>query len=151
MIYLGGDHHAHETIEDTKRYLLNTQREYVEFGYLGGENKDAKLQQFIPNVATAVRENVGSNGILICGTGAGVEIGANRFAGIRASLCYSARSAEWARIYDNANVLCIASWAKDEINLVEILDAWFSSEYDGSENRLQMFAAFDSWVTGEIK
>ena len=101
------------------------------------------LREIIPAVCNPVRQGKAESGILICGTGAGVEIGANRFKGIRASLCTTAKQAENARIYDNANVLCLSSWLTDDPS--EILDAWFSNKFDGDEGRSQMLKDFDAW------
>lgn len=122
-VFLAGDHHAEPALARVRAYLDSKGFTYTEYGYRGGENPDAKLAEFIPQLTRSVSENSGSFGILICGTGAGVEIGANRFKGIRASLCMTPQNAEWARMYDDANVLCIASWATADINLEGILGA----------------------------
>lgn len=149
MIYAAGDHHAEPVLAGIRRYLEAAGREFREFGYQGGKEPAASLQEFIPQVADAVLGGPDNSGILVCGTGAGVEIGANRFAGIRASLCNTPQAAEWARVYDKANVLCIASWNLDNLDLPAILDSWYSAEYDGDEGRLEMFRAFDSWSRRE--
>ena len=146
MIFVAGDHHAEPALKRIRSFLTAARYEFREFGYQGGADPSAKLQDFIPSVAKAVQQTDGSTGILVCGTGAGVEIGANRFHGIRASLCATPKGAEWARTYDDANVLCIASWALEEMDLDDILETWFRSEYDGDQSRRDIFRAFDSWA-----
>ena len=146
MIYVAGDRLAEPALAAVREYLAGRGKQYIEFGYRAGENPAARLQEFIPQVAAAVRKSDGDTGILVCGTGVGVEIGANRFAGIRASLCGSPQNAEWARVYDDANVLCIASWALSDIDLSSILDTWYASEYDGDTSRREMFRMFDEWI-----
>jgi ribose 5-phosphate isomerase B len=146
MIYVAGDHHAEPTLARIRAFLSAAGHDFREFGFQGGKVPTAKLQDFIPQLARAVQSQGGATGILVCGTGAGVEIGANRFHGIRASLCSSPKHAEWARTYDDANVLCLASWALEEMQLEEILNCWFRTEYDGDEARRNMFRTFDSWA-----
>lgn len=146
MIHIAGDHHAEPALQRIRSYLDGTGVEYREYGYRAGDDPAAKLQDFIPEVATAVQNQHGSTGVLVCGSGAGVEIGANRFAGVRASLCSTPQAAEWARRYDDANVLCVASWALPDLDLEGILTTWYEVDYDGSVSRRAMFAAFDSWA-----
>lgn len=145
MIYLAGDHHAEPALVRIRSFLRAAGQDFKEFGYQGGVDAKARLQDFIPQLADAVRREAGASGILVCGTGVGVEIGANRFRGIRASLCATPKYAEWARTYDEANVLCLASWGLEEMKLEEILQSWFQSQYDGNEARRELFRAFDTW------
>lgn len=147
-VFLAGDHHAEPMLIRIRSYMQKHGIPVAESGYRGGENPQAKLVDFIPQLTAAVKTNPDRCGILVCGTGAGVEIGANRFAGIRASLCLTPQAAEWARVYDDANVLCLAAWALDEIDLEAILNSWFDSEYDGNEARREMFRVFDEWAAG---
>ena len=93
MIHIAGDHHAEPALQRIRSYLDGTGVEYREYGYRAGDDPAAKLQDFIPEVATAVQNQHGSTGVLVCGSGAGVEIGANRFAGVRASLCSTPQAA----------------------------------------------------------
>ncbi|TDD54306.1 RpiB/LacA/LacB family sugar-phosphate isomerase [Saccharopolyspora elongata] len=145
MIVIAGDAHAGPALVRIREFLENAGSAFEEFGYRDGENPSAKLEEFIPQVARPVRDGEATSGVLVCGTGAGVEIGANRFPGVRASLCMTPRSAEWARVYDDANVLCLSSWALDEIDLEKILSSWYQASYDGDVARRAMFDAFDSW------
>lgn len=145
MIYVAGDHHAEPALARIRAFLTASGRRYEEFGYRGGASPKAALQDFIPQLAEAVRRRADATGILVCGTGVGVDIGANRFHGIRASLCASPAYAEWARTYDDANVLCLASWALEGLELEKILESWFGAKYDGNEARRVMLRVFDSW------
>lgn len=145
MIYIAGDHHGEDLLKEVRSYLDKTNKIYKEYGFSSGKNPNARLEVFIPEVVNRVVASSKDSGILVCGTGAGVEIGANRFSGIRATLSYSAKSAEWARVYDKANVLCLAGWAIHDIDVNSILESWFESTYDGSVSRLEMFKTFDSW------
>jgi ribose 5-phosphate isomerase B len=142
MIYLAGDQKTTELIAQIEKYLKTKGISYVNLG-AKDKNTPTPLQIIIPAVTTKLQSEPGALGILACGTGTGVEIGANRFRGIRASLCRDAKQAEYARVYDNANVLCLGSWFNNDIEA--ILDAWFSNKFDGSPTRTQMLSDFDAW------
>jgi ribose 5-phosphate isomerase B len=145
-VLLAGDHHAEPMLVRIRSYFKRHDIPFAEYGYRGGENPQAKLVDFIPQLTAAVKADPDASGILVCGTGTGVEIGANRFAGIRAALCASPQAAEWARVYDDANILCLAAWALDQIDLEAILEKWFASAYDGSVARRGMLNTFDRWA-----
>jgi ribose 5-phosphate isomerase B len=84
-----------------------------------------------PHVAQAVAECVArgaaDEGILLCWTGTGVSIAANKVPGIRAALCHDAETAKGARLWNRANVLCLSLRATSEAVAREILDAWFAT------------------------
>ena len=142
MTILAGDHYSIELVNQIADYCKEHTIEFTNVGVISANTK-VKLQDIVPKVAESVRSGGADSGILICGTGAGVEIGANRFKGVRASLCVDPKQAEYAKVYDNANVLCLSSWlTKDP---AKILDAWFNNEFDGNEGRARMLEDFDEW------
>src|SRR5436190_23221117 len=89
------------------------------------------------DVGREVGERVASGacqqGVLFCWTGTGVSIAANKVPGIRAALCGDAQTARGARLWNDANVLCLSLRATSETVGREILDAWLTAEPDGSE------------------
>lgn len=91
-----------------------------------------------PQVARQVAEDVAEGraeeGILFCWTGTGVSMAANKIPGVRAALCADAETARGARLWNNANVLCISMRLTSEIILEEILEAWFETHYIPNEN-----------------
>ncbi len=90
-------------------------------------------KQYWPLVARQVAETVASGqadeGLLFCWTGTGVSIAANKVPGIRAALCDDAETARGARLWNNANVLCMSLRRTPEVMANEILDAWFGTRY----------------------
>ncbi len=86
-----------------------------------------------PNVARRVAEDVAAGrsqeGILFCWTGTGVSMAANKVRGIRAALCADAETARGARLWNNANVLCMSLRSTAQPVAKEILQAWFSTAY----------------------
>jgi len=84
-------------------------------------------------VALDVQSAKADKGILFCWTGTGVSIAANKVKGIRAALCADAETACVARLWNNANVLCLSMRRTSEVILEEILDMWFSTSYETNE------------------
>lgn len=80
-------------------------------------------------VAEAVANGVVDEGILFCWTGTGVSIAANKLPGIRAALCDDAETARGARLWNNANVLCLSLRRASAVITGEILEAWFGTAY----------------------
>jgi RpiB/LacA/LacB family sugar-phosphate isomerase len=144
MIYIASDKHGYKAILFAEEYLRSHNLEYKNLG-VNNASEDRKLEDVIPNVVRKVRENENNKGILSCGTGIGVEVGVNKFSGIRACLATNEKLAEWAVVYDKCNVLCLSGWDVTKENVFRILDGWFNSTYDGDEDRLKMFKEFDAW------
>lgn len=138
---VAGDHYAVELAQKVTEILKQQGLDAENIGSLSADQK-LSLQEMIPRVTAEVSDDV--MGVLICGTGVGVEVGANRFKGVRASLCTSTKTAEDARKYDKANLLCLSAWqTEDPTNVIK---AWLNTEYDGDQGRLKMFEEFDNWA-----
>jgi ribose 5-phosphate isomerase B len=144
MIYLGADKHGFKAIKLVEDFLKSKN---IYFLNLGSQNEaqDITLEELIPKITTEVLKDKSNIGILSCGTGVGVVVGANKFSGIRACLAQDAKTAEYARVYDDCNILCLMGWDIDKEKVEEILKAWFKNGYDGDTARLKMFDKFDSW------
>jgi ribose 5-phosphate isomerase B len=84
-------------------------------------------------VAEAVAQSQVNEGILCCWTGTGVSIAANKVPGVRATLCDDAETAKGARLWNNANVLCLSIRRTSETIAREILEAWFKTSYQPNE------------------
>jgi ribose 5-phosphate isomerase B len=97
-------------------------------------NKVEPWPEVAKNVAEDVVQGKADTGIVICYTGTGVSIAANKIKGIRAALCFDAQTAKGARLWNDANVLALSGRLTSEQVAKEILDAWFSvKEIDKSE------------------
>lgn len=144
MIYLAGDKHGWQAISLVVAYLTERGVAYENMG-VKHNGEDISLEMMLPPVAANVRSNTANSAIVSCGTGVGVEVGINKFSGIRAVLATTPQIAAWAKEKDNCNVLCLVGWQASEESIYPILDAWFASNYDGSEKRLAMMKAFDTW------
>ena len=144
MIYIAGDKHGFKTMDIVERYLKTHGIRFENLGVKSTSEK-MKLENMIPKVTKRVLKDPKNKGILSCGTGVGIEVGANKFSGIRACLATDEKVAEWSRVYDNCNVLCLVGWNANKKSINKILDAWLRAEYDGSKNRSKMFKEFDKW------
>jgi ribose 5-phosphate isomerase B len=103
-----------------------------------------------PQVAHQVAEDVAAGraqeGILFCWTGTGVSIAANKVPGIRAALCFDAETTRGARLWNDANVLCLSMRLTTEVVVEEILEMWFSTSYQpnpGDEACLALLREMD--------
>lgn len=144
MIYIAADRHGYKAIKFAVEFLKKNKIEYENLGVTNAA-QDLKLEHMIPEVVKKVKNSNTNKAILSCGTGVGVEVGTNKFSGIRACLAANAQIAKWSRIYDDCNVLCLAGWKCTKKQIHSILKAWFSSSYDGDQARLQMFKEFNKW------
>ncbi|HLD04229.1 MAG TPA: RpiB/LacA/LacB family sugar-phosphate isomerase [Candidatus Nanoarchaeia archaeon] len=144
MLYIAADKYGYRTILFVEKFLKRKKLDYRNLG-VTSDKEDLALQVFIPKIAKHIRRNKSNKAILSCGTGIGVDIGANRFSGIRSCLATNHQIARWSRVYDDCNCLCLAGWNTTEEKITKILSAWLSAKYDGNKARLQMFKAFDNW------
>ena len=143
-IAIGSDERIHMTdyvVEEVKKLG----HEVELFGHL------ADHQEHWPAVAQQVAEMVtaddSNEGILFCWTGTGVSMAANKVPGVRAALCDDAETARGARLWNNANVLCLSIRRVSEVLAHEIIDAWFSTEYKPNhddDNCLAQLAEIES-------
>lgn len=103
-----------------------------------------------PDHAFSAAENVAGGGadlgILICGTGIGMSITANKVRGIRASLCHDELTAELARRHNNANILCLPADLVGEELIKRVVDVWINTPFDGGRHkrRLDKIAGYES-------
>lgn len=98
--------------------------------YLGPEPGETQPWPDVARrVAEAVVSRAADEGILFCWTGTGVSMAANKVPGARAALCADAETARGARLWNNANILCISMRATSEVIAKEILDSWFGTRY----------------------
>ncbi len=144
MLYIAADKYGYKTIRIVEKFLKKKKLNYQNLG-VTSDKGSLTLQEFIPKIVKHVHKNKSNKAILSCGTGIGVDIGTNRFRGIRSCLATTHQIATWSRIYDDCNCLCLPGWNMTEEKIHGILSAWLSARYDRNKERLQMFKAFDQW------
>lgn len=125
--------HAGIELKDYTVELLRAKGHEVED--MGPYSKDrVDYPDYAHKVATAVLENEGTQGILICGSGIGMSMAANRHDGIRAALCHDAYTATVARGHNDANILCFGERIVGKGVAESILDAWCAGSFDGGRH-----------------
>jgi ribose 5-phosphate isomerase B len=134
MIAIGSDHAGFEYKEHLIGVLKRIGKPYKDFG------TSSKASTDYPDFAHIVSEEVASGrceiGILICGTGIGMSIVANKHKGIRAAVCESIESARLAREHNNANILCIGARILSLEKTEEIVRIFLSTQFSGKERHI---------------
>lgn len=132
MIAIGNDHAAVRLKNEIIEYFKEKGIEYKDFGCAEGEKCD------YPNAAKVVCEAVVSGeaekAILICGTGVGISIAANKVKGIRAACCSDYFSAKYTRLHNDANVLCIGERVVGAGLAKELVDVFLNTEFEGGRH-----------------
>lgn len=134
MIYLGSDHGGYELKEKLKGWLKEWGREFEDLGNYKLEPSD-DYPDFAAQVAGAIKEN--DQGILVCRTGHGMYIAANRFPGVRAILATTPESITRAREDENVNVLSIAGDFTEPEKAKELVKTFLEAPFTGQERHLR--------------
>ncbi len=140
MIALGCDHGGFNLMRDVIGYLDEKGIAYKNFGTFSEESCDYPI--IAETVSRAVASGECENGILICGTGIGMSMAANRFAGIRAALCTDTYCAEMTRRHNNANILVLGGRVIGAGLALSILEQFLNTPFEGGrhERRIAMFS-----------
>lgn len=131
-IALATDHAAFELKEQVKTYLLKKGFEVEDFGAYSPARVD--YPDTIKLAARAVSGGECERGVVLCGSGIGASIVANKVRGIRAVLCMDEYSAEFSRRHNNANVLVLAGRRRTMEDAARYIDIWFSTDYEGGRH-----------------
>ena len=131
MIALGCDHVGFELMQEVKRYLEKEGLEYQDFGCYSTASVDYPV--YARKVAHAILDGTCDKGILICGTGIGISIAANKISGIRAALCTDCFCAEATRLHNDANILAMGGRVVGPGLAVKIVDTFLNTPFSGDE------------------
>jgi ribose 5-phosphate isomerase B len=140
-IAIGSDHAGFEYKEKLRRELADRGHQVTDFGTYSAEAVD--YPRFIRPVALAVARGECDRGVVLGGSGNGEAMAANRVRGVRCSLCWSEESARLARAHNDANVLSIGQRLVPWETVLEILDAWLSTPFEGGRHQRRI-ALLDS-------
>ena len=131
MIALGCDHGGYELMQEVKAYLDSKGLEYKDFGCHSTEAVDYPV--YARKVGNAVLDGSCDKGILICGTGIGISIAANKMPGIRAALCSDCFSAEATRLHNDANILAMGGRVVGPGLAGKIVETFLNTPFSGEE------------------
>ncbi|MFN3820742.1 MAG: ribose 5-phosphate isomerase B [bacterium] len=131
-IAVAADHAGYWLKELVKQRLLEWGHEVVDFGTSSEQPCD--YPDFGRPAAEAVARGNCDRAVLVCGTGIGMSIVANKVPGVFAALCSSGIQAEYSRRHNNANVLCMGGWLTGRLVAEEILSRWINTEFEGGRH-----------------
>ena len=138
MIAIGSDHGGYKIKEDLKKYLDEKGIAYKDFGTDSEERTDYPI--YGKEVAKAVQNKECEKGILVCGTGFGMTIIANKYKGIRCASCWNEEVAKLLKGHNDANIIALPGRFINTSQAVSIVRAWLGAEFMGGRHidRLQM-------------
>jgi len=141
-IALASDHAGFELKEAIKEYLKDFR--VIDFGTTSVESMDYPDLGFA--AAKAVADKTCDRGILICGSGIGMSIVANKVPGIRAALCHTVQIAQLSRRHNDANILVLAGRFISKYLAKDIIEAWLSTEFEGNrhQRRIEKITKFEN-------
>jgi ribose 5-phosphate isomerase B len=134
-IAIGADHAGFKLKEILNNYLKRKKIEFKDFGTYSKESVD--YPDYVYPVAEAVAKGEFERGIVICGSGVGACIVANKVKGIRAVLAHDTYTAKQSREHGDANVLCLAGKKLTKAKATKIVDLWLKTEFSGEERHLR--------------
>lgn len=131
-IAIGSDHAGYQLKEALKEPLKSAGHQVTDCGAFSEEPVDYPDIGF--QVAKGVSEGRYERGILICGSGQGMVMVANRVRGVRAALCFDQEAARMARKHNDANVLVMPGWSLHPEKAVKIVEVWLTTEFEGGRH-----------------
>lgn len=132
LVAIGSDHGGFKLKEEIKNLLTEEQIEFQDFGTYSAESID--YPDVAQKVAQAVVAKECTYGIVICGTGIGISIAANKIKGIRAALCHDVFSAQMSREHNNANMLAMGERVIGPGLARMIVSTWLKTEFAGGRH-----------------
>jgi RpiB/LacA/LacB family sugar-phosphate isomerase len=151
MIAIGCDHGGFELKEKIVEHLKETHRIFKDFGI--HENISCDYPDIAEKVCLEILENECSFGILICGTGIGMSIAANKFIGIRAAHITDKFSAKMARMHNNAQIICLGGRITNLSDALDYIDIFLNTEFEGDrhERRINKIAEIEQKVNEKYR
>jgi ribose 5-phosphate isomerase B len=149
MIAIGCDHGGYDLKQEVLQYLAQNHIEYKDFGCYNKESCDYPV--FGQAVAKAVAAGEYEKGIVICTTGIGISITANKVKGIRCALCSDTVSARLTREHNNANVLALGAGIVGTNLALDIVDIFLHTKFPGEEKHCRRVAAIQALEEDTMK
>ena len=144
MIAIGADHGGYQLKEKIKKYLKEKQISYEDFGTYNEERTDYPI--YAKKVAEAMQKKIADKGILICRSGYGMTVTANKFKGIRAASVTSANLAKAAKADDDINLITLSGDNMSIEEAIKIIESWLETKFKGGryQERLEMLEQIES-------
>lgn len=142
-IACGWDHRGRRFRQSVEKMVEETGHEFVDLGAQTAESSD--YPDFAIRVAEAVRDGKADRGVLVCGTGIGMSIAANKVSGVRAAVVHDETTARLSRQHNDANVLCVGENTMGSPEFRRLLQVWLSTGFEGGRHarRVDKMMAYD--------
>lgn len=135
-IMIGNDHGGYDLKKALAGHL--TERNYLIEDIGSHSRKIVRYPYYASRVAAAVANGNAHRGILICSTGIGMSIIANKYKGIRAALCYSSYQGKMTSAHNRSNILCLGGKCIGPLEAVDIVEQWLSTPYEGGRHDISL-------------
>lgn len=136
VLALGSDHAGFILKEFLKKYLTEKGFEIIDFGT--GSEKSVDYPDIAHPLAKAINDYQYKTGILICGTGNGVSMVANKYPNVRAALCWKSELAEMARLHNDANILSLPARFITFDEAIKVVDIFLSTPFEGNRHQIRI-------------
>lgn len=133
MIAIGADHGGYKLKEEIKKYFDEQGIEYKDFGTYSEERVD--YPDIAKEVSKAVQSKKCDRGILICRSGYGMSMVANKFKGIRSAPCFEETAAKFSRMHNDSNMLALGADYVTTSKAIQIVRVWIATEFEGGRHR----------------
>ncbi|MCF8298831.1 MAG: ribose 5-phosphate isomerase B [Saprospiraceae bacterium] len=133
MIYIGCDHAGFQLKEKIKSYLIDNEYQIKDFGCYSEESVD--YPDIIHPLAKEINENENLIGIIMCGSGNGVSMTANKYPNVRVALSWNKEIAELGKLHNNANVLALPARFIEESEALKCVEIFLNSEFEGGRHQ----------------
>lgn len=137
MIAIGSDHGGYNLKNEIKKFLTENGYQVKDYGTCDGSNS-VDYPDYGLAVAEAVKNGECEKGIIVCGTGIGISMSANKVPGIRAALCTDCYMARMSREHNNANILALGERVIGTGSALDIVDTWLKSEFTGQRHKIRV-------------
>jgi ribose 5-phosphate isomerase B len=135
-IWIGNDHGGYELKLAILERFTQKKMDYFDVG--SHSTAIVRYPYFAVKVAQAVSQGEAARGILICSSGIGMSIVANKFPGVRAALCTSTYMGKITRAHNDSNVLCLGGKITGTLEALDILEAWLTTAYEGGRHNISL-------------
>jgi len=131
-IFISSDHAGFKLKETIKSYLIKKKRDFEDLGPYNSARVD--YPDFAHKVARKVRNNKNNIGILVCGSGMGMNIAANRHKNIRAAQCFNLKSTKLSRLHNDANIITLGSRLLTEKTALSCISVFLNTKFEGGRH-----------------
>ena len=132
MVAIGSDHGGYKLKEEIKKYLEEKEIEYEDCGTFSKESVD--YPEIAKAVATEIQNKQCDKGILICRSGIGMSIVANKFKGIRCAKCDNEEEAKFSRMHNDSNVLALGADYIETNEAIRVVRMWLATQFEGGRH-----------------